>query len=193
MQGHEPEKKPWKGGKGKETNSPWEPPERMHTCNPFFKTSSLQKGNPPKLLVRMQIGISTMENSMEVPQKTKYRATIWSSNSTLGYIQTKLIQKDTHTPLFIEALFTIAKTQKQLKCPSTEEWIKKMQCVCTSISIGIHTHIRIHTYSGILLSHKKNEIMPSAATWIKPRIITLSEISQKEKDKYHKISLTCGI
>ena len=40
---------------------------------------------------------------------------------------------------------------------------------------------------------KKNEIMPFAATWLQLEIITLSEVSQKEKDKYHMISLICGI
>ena len=40
---------------------------------------------------------------------------------------------------------------------------------------------------------KKNKIMPIAAIWIKLKILLLSEISQKEKDKYHMISLTCGI
>ena len=40
---------------------------------------------------------------------------------------------------------------------------------------------------------KKNEIMPSAATWMDLEIIILSEVSQKEKDKYHMISLICGI
>ena len=40
---------------------------------------------------------------------------------------------------------------------------------------------------------KKNEIMPFAATWMQLEIIILSEVSQKEKDKYHTISLTCGI
>ena len=40
---------------------------------------------------------------------------------------------------------------------------------------------------------KKNEIMPSATTWIDLEIITLSEVNQKEKDKYHMISLICGI
>ena len=40
---------------------------------------------------------------------------------------------------------------------------------------------------------KKNEIMPFAATWMDPEIITLSEVSQKEKDKYHMIFLICGI
>ena len=52
----------------------------------------------------------------------------------------------------------------------------------------------VHTYNEILLSHKKkNEIMPSAATWMQLEIIIRSEVSQKEKDKYHKISLICGI
>ena len=45
----------------------------------------------------------------------------------------------------------------------------------------------------ILLSHKKNEIMPFAATWIDQGIIILSGVSQLEKDKYHMISLVCGI
>ena len=39
----------------------------------------------------------------------------------------------------------------------------------------------------------RNEIMPFAATWMDLEIITLSEVSQKEKDKYHTISLICGI
>ena len=48
-------------------------------------------------------------------------------------------------------------------------------------------------YNGILLSHKKNEIFPFAATWMDLEGIMLSEISQTEKDKYHMISLVCGI
>ena len=51
----------------------------------------------------------------------------------------------------------------------------------------------IHIYDGILLVHKKNEIMPFAATWIDLEIITLSEVSQAKKDKYYMIVLTCGI
>ena len=43
----------------------------------------------------------------------------------------------------------------------------------------------VHIYNGILPSHKKNEIMPFAATWMDLEIIILSKISQKEKDKYH--------
>ena len=45
----------------------------------------------------------------------------------------------------------------------------------------------------VLFSHKKNEIMPFEATWMDLEIIILSEVSQKEKDKYHTISLICGI
>ena len=80
--------------------------------------------------------------------------------------------------MFIAALFTIAKTWKQPKCPSTEQWLKKMWY--------IHTK---EYYSAI----KNNEIMPIAATWMGLEIIILSEVSQREKDKYHMISLICGI
>ena len=50
----------------------------------------------------------------------------------------------------------------------------------------------VHIYDGILLSCKKNEIMPFAATRMGPEIIILHEVNQKEKDKYHMISLICG-
>ena len=80
--------------------------------------------------------------------------------------------------MFIAALLTIAKTWKQPKCPWTEKWIKKMWCIYTR-----------EYYSAI----KKNEIMPFAATWTDLEMIILSEVNQTEKDKYHMISLTCGI
>ena len=80
--------------------------------------------------------------------------------------------------MFIVALFTIAKTWKQLKCPVTEDWIKKMW------------YIYATEYSSAI--KKKNKIMPFAATWKDLEIIILSEVSQTEKDKYH-ITLTCVI
>ena len=50
-----------------------------------------------------------------------------------------------------------------------------------------------HIYNGILLSHKKNKIMPFAATWMDLEIVIQSEVSQTEKDKYHIISLIFGV
>ena len=77
-----------------------------------------------------------------------------------------IIQKDTCTPMFIAALFTIAKTWKQPKCPLTNEWIKKMWYIYT-----------MEYYSTI----KKSEIMPFAATQMDLEIIILSEVSQKRE------------
>ena len=75
--------------------------------------------------------------------------------------------------MFIAALFTVASTWKQPKYPSTDEWIKKISYIYT-----------MEYYSAI----KRNEIMPSAATWMDLEIIILSEVRQKEKDKHQMIS-----
>ena len=80
--------------------------------------------------------------------------------------------------MFIAALFTIVKTWKQPKCPSTDEWIKKLWYIYT-----------MEYYSAI----KKNKMLPFATTCVDLEGIMLSEISQAEKDKYCMISLTCGI
>ena len=47
--------------------------------------------------------------------------------------------------------------------------------------------------NGILLNHKRNELMPFGATWIDLEVITLSKVSETESDKYHMISLIWGI
>ena len=87
------------------------------------------------------------------------------------YTEKKIVGKDTCTLIFIAALFTVAKTWKQPKCPSMDEWIKKMWYIYT-----------IEYYSAIFL---KNEIMPFVETWMDLEIIILSEVSLTEKDKYH--------
>ena len=52
---------------------------------------------------------------------------------------------------------------------------------------------KTQTHNGILLSDIKSEMLPFAATWMDLQIIILSEVIQTEKDKYHMLSLICGI
>ena len=60
------------------------------------------------------------------------------------YPEKSVIQKDTCIPMFIAALFTTAKTWKQSKCPSTDEWLKKIWGVCVCVCVCVCV---------ILLSH----------------------------------------
>ena len=64
------------------------------------------------------------------------------------YPDKAIIQKDTCTPMFIEALFTIAKTWKQSKCPLTDEWIKKMWYTYT---MEYYSAIKINAFKSILV------------------------------------------
>ena len=66
--------------------------------------------------------------------------------------------------MFIAVLFTVAKIWKQPKCPSKDEWLRKMWNI----------------YNGILLSHKKGEILPFAIAWMDLENTVLSEISQRK-------------
>ena len=79
--------------------------------------------------------------------------------------------------MFIAALFTIAKTWKQPKCPLTDDSIRKRWYIYT---MEYHSAI-------------ENKIMPFAATWMELEIIVPREASQTEKDKYYMISLMCGL
>ena len=80
--------------------------------------------------------------------------------------------------MFIAALFTIARSWKQPKCPSTDEWIKKMCYTYT-----------MEYYSAI----KRNEIGSSVEMWMDLETVTESEVSQKEKNKYRILTHVCGI
>ena len=80
--------------------------------------------------------------------------------------------------MFIAALFTVARTWKQPKCPSTDEWIKKMWHIC-----------RMEYYSAI----KRNEIGLFVETWMDLETVIQSEESQKEKNKYQILTHICGI
>ena len=79
--------------------------------------------------------------------------------------------------MFIAAQFTIAKYWKQLKCPSTNEWIQKLWYIYT-----------MEFYAG----ERKKELIPFATAWMELDSIMLSEISQMVRDKYHMISPLTG-
>ena len=92
------------------------------------------KGNPSALLVGIQTGAATVENSMEFPQKLKMELSFNLASPLLGlYPQNPEIpiQNNLCTPMFIAAQFTIVKCWKQPKCPSVSEWIKKLWYICT--------------------------------------------------------------
>ena len=88
-----------------------------------------RKGNSCILLVVMKISATTMENKWIFLKKLKIESQCDPEIALLGTYLNKmktLIQRGTCTPIFIAALFTIAKIQKQPKCSSRNEWIKKM-------------------------------------------------------------------
>ena len=80
------------------------------------------------------------------------------------------IERDTCIPLFIAALFTIARTWKQPRCPLTDEWIKKFWYI-----------YMMEYYSAI----KRNAFGSVLMRWVNLEPIIPSEMTQKEKDKYH--------
>ena len=80
--------------------------------------------------------------------------------------------------MFIEALFTIARSWKQPKCPSIDESIKEMWYICT-----------VEYYSAI----KRNEIGSFVDTWMNLETVIQSEVSQKEENKYHMLTHIYGI
>ena len=81
-------------------------------------------------------------------------------------------------PTFIGVLFAIGRIWKQPKCPLVDEWIKQLWDIYT-----------MEYY----LAVKKKKILPLVTAWMDLKNIMLSEISQSEKGKYHRISLICGI
>ena len=93
------------------------------------------------------------------------------------YPEETIIQKESCTPMFTAALFTIARTWKQPKCPPTDEWIKKMWYIYI-----------MEYYSAI----KRNEIGSFVERWMHLETVKQSEVSQKEKNKYRTLTHICG-
>ena len=93
------------------------------------------------------------------------------------YPEKTIIQKESCTTMFIAALFTIARTWNQPKCPSTNEEVKMWH---------IYT---MEYYSAI----KRKEIELFVVKWIDLESVIQSEVSQKEKNKYHMLTHIYGI
>ena len=87
-------------------------------------------------------------------------------------------ERDTCTPMFITALFIIARTWKQPRCPSADEWIKRLWYIYT-----------MEYYSAI----KKNSFESVLMRWMKLEPIIQSEVSQKHKDHYSILTHIYGI
>ena len=116
-----------------------------------------------------------MESNKEIPQKTKNNLPCDPAVPLLGIYPKEMktvSQRSICTPIFAAVLFTIAKTCKQPKCPTMDEWIKKMW------------HIYPMEYD---LDVRKKEILPFATTQMNLKVIMLSEISQSEKNEYYII------
>ena len=94
------------------------------------------------------------------------------------YPEETKIEKDTCIPLFVAALFTIVRTWKQPRCPSTDEWIKKLWYIYTMDS---YSAIKRNTFESVLMR------------WMNLEPIIQSEVSQKEKDKYCILTYIHGI
>ena len=94
------------------------------------------------------------------------------------YSEETKIEKDTCIPLFIVAIFTIDRTWKQPRCPSTDEWIRKLCYIYT-----------MENYSAIKRNISESVLM----RWMDLETTIQSEISQKEKDKYHILAQRYGI
>jgi hypothetical protein len=139
------------------------------------------KRNPHTLLVGMQTGATTLEKiwrllknlNIDLPYDPVFPLLgIYPKECDTGYF------KGICTPMFIVALFTIAKLWKQPRCPTTDKWIKKMWYLYT-----------MEFYSVM----KKNEILSFASKWMELDYIILSEVSQTQNTKNYMFSLICGL
>ena len=89
------------------------------------------------------------------------------------YPEKTIIQEESCTIMYVAALFTIARIWKQPKCPSRDEWIKKMWHIYT-----------MEYYSAI----KRNEVELFVVRWMDLEPVIQSEVSQKEKNEYRMLT-----
>jgi hypothetical protein len=139
------------------------------------------KRNPSPLLVRVQGGSTTPEKIWRHLKNLNIGLPYDPAISLLGVYPKECntgYSRGTCTSMFIAALFTTAKLWTQPRCPTTDEWIKKMWYLYT-----------MEFYSAM----KKNEILLFASKWMELENIILSEVSQAQKSKNCMLSLIRGL
>jgi hypothetical protein len=131
-------------------------------------TRMWRKRNTPPLLVGLHTCTTTLEISLVVPQKIGHSTTRRSSNTSPGIYPEVFPtgNKETCSTMFIAALFIIARSWKEPRCPSTEEWIQQIWYIYT-----------MEYYSAI----KNNEFMKFSGKWMDLEDITLSEVTQSQR------------
>ena len=131
------------------------------------------------LLVGLQPCITTLEISLALPQKIGHSTTSSPAIPLLGIHPEDVPTgyKNTCSTMFIAALFIIARSWKEPRCPSTEAWIQKTWYIYT-----------VENYSAI----KKNEFMKFLGKWMDLQGIILSEVTQSQKNSHDMYSLISG-
>ena len=140
-----------------------------------------RKGNLSALLGECSMVLPLWKTAWNFLRKLKMELPFNSEIPVLGLYPKNPetpIQKNLCTPIFIAAQFAIAECWKQPKCPSVNEWIKKLWYIYTMEYYG---------------AERKKELLPFATAWMELESIMLSEISQVVQDKYHVISPISGI
>ena len=138
-----------------------------------------RKGNTLTLLVGMQTSTATMENSMEIPLKIANRTAFQPSNPTARHTHQGNQNWKRHVyPNVHRSTVIRARKWKQPRCPSADEWIRKLWYTYT-----------MEYYSAI----KKNTFESVLMRWMKLELIIQSEVSQKEKNQYSILTHIYGI
>ena len=116
-----------------------------------------RKGNPLTLLVGMQTSTATMENSVRFLKKLEIELPYDPAIPLLG-IHTKetRIEREMCTPVFITALFIIARTWKQPRCPSADEWIRKLWYIYT---MEYYSAIKKNSFKSVLMRWMKLSLL----------------------------------
>ena len=128
-----------------------------------------RKENPLTLLVGIQTSTASMENSVGFLKKLEIELLYDPAIPLLGiHTEETRSERDMCTPMFIAALFTIARTWKQPRCPSADEWIRKLWYIHT---MGYYSAIKKNAFESVLMR------------WMKLEPIVQSEVSQKEKHR----------